>query len=271
MRLGVNVDHVATVREARKGRSPDPVPAALLCEEAGAAQITVHLREDRRHIQDRDVRLLRELVKTSLNLEMAATDDVVAIALSIRPDTATLVPEKREELTTEGGLSVSGNAERIATVVKRLQQGGIRVSLFIDPDLEQVKESLRVGAKAIEIHTGRYANAVTEEEGHPAAVLIRALEPIDNVRLMTRRRGGGAHLDPHRLCRGPGNLTRALGITLAENRLDLTGSRLRIEDRGLIAGPVSWGPRIGIRVAMKRPWRCSVVGNPSVSRRLTRA
>ncbi|HET9887688.1 MAG TPA: pyridoxine 5'-phosphate synthase [bacterium] len=164
MRLGVNVDHVATVREARKGRSPDPVPAALLCEEAGAAQITVHLREDRRHIQDRDVRLLRELVKTSLNLEMAATDDVVAIALSIRPDTATLVPEKREELTTEGGLSVSGNAERIATVVKRLQQGGIRVSLFIDPDLEQVKESLRVGAKAIEIHTGRYANAVTEEE-----------------------------------------------------------------------------------------------------------
>lgn len=164
MRLGVNVDHVATVREARKGRSPDPVPAALLCEEAGAAQITVHLREDRRHIQDRDVRLLRELVKTSLNLEMAATDDMAAIALSIRPDTATLVPEKREELTTEGGLSVVGSGDRIASTVKRLQQGGIRVSLFIDPDLEQVKESLRVGAKAIEIHTGRYANAATEDE-----------------------------------------------------------------------------------------------------------
>jgi len=164
MRLGVNVDHVATVREARKGRSPDPVPAALLCEVAGASQITVHLREDRRHIQDRDVRLLRELVKTSLNLEMAATDDMVAIALSIRPDTSTLVPEKREELTTEGGLSVVGNGDRIASVVKKLQQGGIRVSLFIDPDLEQVKESLRVGAKAIEIHTGRYANAASEEE-----------------------------------------------------------------------------------------------------------
>jgi DNA-3-methyladenine glycosylase len=114
-------------------------------------------------------------------------------------------------------------------------------------------------------------NVVTEEEGHPAAVLIRALEPIDNVRLMTRRRTGGAHLDPHRLCRGPGNLTRALGITLAENRLDLTGSRLRIEDRGLEAGRLSWGPRIGIRVAVKRPWRCSVVGNSCVSQRLTRA
>jgi len=114
-------------------------------------------------------------------------------------------------------------------------------------------------------------NAVTEDEGHPAAVLIRALEPIDNLRLMTRRRAGGADLDRHRLCRGPGNLTRALGITLAENRLDLTRSRLRIEDRGLVAGPVSWGPRIGIRVAVKRPWRCSVVGNSSVSHRLTRA
>ena len=114
-------------------------------------------------------------------------------------------------------------------------------------------------------------NAVTEAEGHPAAVLIRALEPIDNVRLMTRRRTGGTDIDVHRLCRGPGNLTRALGITLAENALDLTDSPLRIEDRGLVAGPVSWGPRIGIRVAMKRPWRCSVVGNPSVSYRVTRA
>ena len=114
-------------------------------------------------------------------------------------------------------------------------------------------------------------NAVTEAEGHPAAVLIRALEPIDNVRLMARRRAGDRPIEIHRLCRGPGNLTRALGITLADNTLDLTGSRLRIEDRGLVAGPVSWGPRIGIRVAVKRPWRCSVVGNPSVSQRLTRA
>ena len=164
MRLGVNVDHVATVREARRGRHPDPVTAALLCEEAGADQITVHLREDRRHIQDRDVRLLRELVKTRLNLEMAATDEMVAIALSIRPDTATLVPENRQELTTEGGLDVSGNAAALAGAGARLREGGIRVSLFVDPDLDQVKESLRVGAHAVEIHTGRYAGAATAEE-----------------------------------------------------------------------------------------------------------
>ncbi len=164
MRLGVNVDHVATVREARKERSPDPVPAALLCEEAGAEGITVHLREDRRHIQDRDVRLLRELVKTRLNLEMAATDDMIQVALSIRPDTATLVPERREELTTEGGLDVITSSEKITNAVKRLALGGIRPSLFIDPDLDQVKEAVRAGAKTIEIHTGRYAAAVSPEE-----------------------------------------------------------------------------------------------------------
>ncbi|MFN8178510.1 MAG: pyridoxine 5'-phosphate synthase [bacterium] len=164
MRLGVNVDHVATVREVRKGRHPDPVTAALLCEEAGCDQITVHLREDRRHIQDRDVRLLRELVKTRLNLEMAATDEMVAVAMSIRPDVATLVPERREELTTEGGLDVTGGSARLTEVTARLRAGGIRVSLFVDADLDQVKESLRVGAQAVEIHTGRYANAATPDE-----------------------------------------------------------------------------------------------------------
>jgi pyridoxine 5-phosphate synthase len=164
MRLGVNVDHVATVREARRGRQPDPVTAALLCEEAGADQITVHLREDRRHIQDRDVRLLREIVKTRLNLEMAATDEMVAIALSLRPDTVTLVPERREELTTEGGLDVAGGSAALAGPVARLREGGIRVSLFVDPDLDQVKESLRLGAQAVELHTGRYANAASAEE-----------------------------------------------------------------------------------------------------------
>jgi pyridoxine 5-phosphate synthase len=164
MRLGVNVDHVATVREARKGRQPDPVTAALVAEEAGADQITAHLREDRRHMQDRDIRLLRELVTTRLNLEMAATEEMLAIALSVRPDTATLVPEKRQELTTEGGLDVRGASDRVAAAVARLREGGIRVSLFIDPDLDQVNESLRVGAEAVEIHTGRYADAVSEEE-----------------------------------------------------------------------------------------------------------
>ena len=187
MRLGVNVDHVATVREARKGQNPDPVTAALLAEEAGADQITVHLREDRRHIQDRDLRILREVVKTRLNQEMAPTDEMVAIALSVQPDVCTLVPEKREELTTEGGLDVVVSAERIAAAVARLKEGGIRVSLFIDPDLEQVKASLRAGADAVEIHTGAYAGAtrtegVREELGRiaDAASLARkvGLEPV---------------------------------------------------------------------------------------------
>lgn len=164
MRLGVNVDHVATIREARQGRDPDPVTLALLAEEAGCHQITVHLREDRRHIQDRDVRLLRELVKTRFNLEMAATDDMVGVALSVRPDVVTLVPERREELTTEGGLDVVKGGSELADVVGRLKDGGIRVSLFVDPDLDQVKESFRIGGQAVEIHTGRYANATTGDD-----------------------------------------------------------------------------------------------------------
>jgi pyridoxine 5-phosphate synthase len=160
----VNVDHVATLREARRGREPDPVTLALLAEEAGCHQITVHLREDRRHIQDRDVRLLRELAKTRLNLEMAATDEMTSVALSIRPDVVTLVPERREELTTEGGLDVAGGGDRLAGIVGRVRDGGIRVSLFVDPDLDHVKEALRIGAQAVEIHTGRYANAATADE-----------------------------------------------------------------------------------------------------------
>jgi pyridoxine 5-phosphate synthase len=163
MRLGVNVDHVATVREARKGHEPDPVTCALIAEEAGADQITVHLREDRRHIQDRDLRILREVVKTRLNQEMAPTDEMIAIALSVRPDVCTLVPEKREELTTEGGLDVVGGGERVAAAVARLKEGGLRTSLFIDPDLEQVEASRRAGAHAVEIHTGRYALASDPE------------------------------------------------------------------------------------------------------------
>ena len=164
MRLGVNVDHVATVREARRGRQPDPVAAALLSEEAGCDQITVHLREDRRHIQDRDVRILREVVTTRLNLEMAAVDEMVAIALSLRPDTVTLVPERREELTTEGGLDAIAGGAALGDRIARLKEGGIRVSLFVDPDMSQVKESLRLGAHAVELHTGRYTNAATAEE-----------------------------------------------------------------------------------------------------------
>lgn len=158
-KLGVNIDHVATIRQARGGGEPDPVAAAALAELAGADGITIHLREDRRHIQDRDLKLLRQTVKTKLNLEMAATAEMVEIALSVKPDMCTLVPEKRQELTTEGGLDVRISMQAIAEVVERLQNGGIAVSLFVDPDPDQVKASNKVGADYIEIHTGTFAEA----------------------------------------------------------------------------------------------------------------
>jgi len=166
-RLGVNIDHVATIRQARGGEEPDPVAAAALAELAGADGITIHLREDRRHIQDRDLKILRQTVKTRLNLEMAVTQEMVSIALAVKPDCCTLVPEKRQELTTEGGLDVRMAIDQISDAVERLQQGGITVSLFIDPDPDQVKAASKCGADCIEIHTGSYAEArdwKTEDE-----------------------------------------------------------------------------------------------------------
>ncbi len=161
--LGVNIDHIATIRQARRTVEPDPVAAAVLAELGGADGITVHLREDRRHIQDRDVRLLRQTVRTHLNLEMAATDEMVAIALDIKPDYVTLVPERREEVTTEGGLDIAGQLERMKTVVGTLQDAGIPVSLFIDADPAQIQASADTQALFIELHTGRYAEAKTDE------------------------------------------------------------------------------------------------------------
>lgn len=158
-KLGVNIDHVATVRQARGGVEPDPVAAAAIAEFAGADGITVHLREDRRHIQDRDVTLLRKTIKTRLNLEMAATDEMVLIALQLKPDMCTLVPEKRLELTTEGGLDVRCNMEQLKSAVERLRGAGIPVSLFIDADPDQIKAADKVGADFIEIHTGLFAEA----------------------------------------------------------------------------------------------------------------
>jgi pyridoxine 5-phosphate synthase len=162
-RLAVNVDHVANIRQARKIDIPDPVTAAALVELAGAHGIVVHLREDRRHIQDRDVRLLRQTVKTKLNLEMAATPQIIGIAKEVRPDVVTLVPEKREELTTEGGLDVKGNIDLLEAAVGELQAAGIRVSAFVDPDVAQIKASIDVGADIVELHTGTYAEAGDEE------------------------------------------------------------------------------------------------------------
>lgn len=162
--LGVNIDHIATIRQARRTVEPDPVAAAAIAELAGADGITVHLREDRRHIQDRDVRLLRETVRTHLNLEMAATDEMVAIALDIKPDYITLVPERREEVTTEGGLDIAGQLARMTDVVGALQGAGIPVSLFIDANPSQIEASAAVKAKFIELHTGCYAEATGEAE-----------------------------------------------------------------------------------------------------------
>lgn len=160
----MNVDHVATLRQARKAAYPDPVSAAVLAEMAGAEQITIHLREDRRHIQDRDLRILRQTVQTVLNLEMAATQDMVKAAYETKPDLATLVPERREEITTEGGLDVNAQRDLLTKVVKNLKDGDIIVSLFIDPDVDQVKAAHKMSADRIELHTGRYCEARSEKE-----------------------------------------------------------------------------------------------------------
>ncbi len=163
-KLAVNVDHVATIRQARRVDEPDPVLAAAIAELAGAEGIIIHLREDRRHIQDRDLEILRKTVKTQLNLEMAATDEMVGIAMEVKPDVVTFVPEKRAELTTEGGLDVLFNKEKLKEMIEELKQVGIKMSLFIDPDLEQVKASHRLGANAVEIHTGSYCDSRLVQE-----------------------------------------------------------------------------------------------------------
>ncbi|MEY3735327.1 MAG: hypothetical protein RLZZ624_385 [Cyanobacteriota bacterium] len=172
--LGVNLDHVATVRQARRTVEPDPVTCVLLAELGGADGITVHLREDRRHIQDRDVELLRQTVRSRLNLEMAATAEMEAIALRLRPDMVTLVPEKREEVTTEGGLDVAAQVTALQAMVGRLQGEGIGVSLFVDPDRHQLEASARSGARWVELHTGTYADAAWPQQPLELARLTEA-------------------------------------------------------------------------------------------------
>lgn len=171
--LGINIDHVATIRQARRTVEPDPVAAAVLAELGGADGITVHLREDRRHIQDRDVRLLRQTVRTHLNLEMAATEEMVAIAQDIRPDYVTLVPERREEVTTEGGLDAITGGDRLAKVIEELQTAGIPVSLFIDADPKQIAAAAKLQAQFIELHTGKYAEATTTVSQQQELAVLR--------------------------------------------------------------------------------------------------
>jgi pyridoxine 5-phosphate synthase len=190
-KLGLNVDHVATVRQARGGAEPDPVTAAAIGELAGAEGITIHLREDRRHIQDRDLELLRQTVKTRLNLEMAATAEMVAIASRIRPEQCTLVPEKRQELTTEGGLDVIANFQSVQSAVHSLQQAGIIVSLFVDPNPEQISAAKKTGAEAIEIHTGAYAEARDQATRDKELAAIREAVGLGNELGMTVHAGHG--------------------------------------------------------------------------------
>jgi pyridoxine 5-phosphate synthase len=199
----VNVDHVATLRQARGTAYPDPVEAAASCELAGADGITVHLREDRRHISDRDVEVLRRTVKTLLNLEMAATDAMIGIASRIKPDLVTLVPEKREERTTEGGLDVVAQKAAVKGAIEKLRSAGVPVSLFIDPEVPQIDASLEVGAAAIELHTGDYANATTES--------ARTKELARLARAAIHARTAAPHL---RLAAGHGLTSRNVGDLL---------------------------------------------------------
>lgn len=174
LELGVNIDHVATLRQARKTYEPDPVAAAVLAELGGADCITIHLREDRRHIQDRDVQVLRETVHIKLNLELSAASDIVELACRVKPDQATLVPEKREEVTTEGGLDVTGDAIRVRRAVDRLRSSGIKVSLFLDPDPDQIEAARELGVEAVELHTGQYALEKGEKQRQQLARLATA-------------------------------------------------------------------------------------------------
>lgn len=177
MKFTLNVDHVATLRNARGEQQPDPVTFALMAEQFGADGIVVHLREDRRHVNERDVRLLREMITTKLDLEMAAVDEIIDIACDVLPELATLVPEKRQELTTEGGLNVIDNIEQLKSAIKRLHEAGILVSLFVEPDIEQIDASAGIEADMIEIHTGNYANAETEDD---------MFEELDRIRLASQ-------------------------------------------------------------------------------------
>ena len=186
VRLGVNIDHVATVREARKTVEPDPVAAAIAVEMAGADQVTIHLREDRRHIQNRDARVIREVVRSALNLEMAATPEMQAIALGLHPNSVTLVPEKREEVTTEGGLDLRSTPPATADLIAALTGAGIKVCAFLDPDLDQIRRAASLRFHAVEIHTGRYANAT-------AAGRAGELKKIKDVAVAIRHMGMAVH------------------------------------------------------------------------------
>ena len=230
MRLAVNIDHIATIREARKGDEPDPVVAAMICELAGAQGITVHLRGDRRHIQDRDVELLRRTVTTHLNIEMASTTEMVRIAQTIKPHQVTLVPERKDEVTTEGGLDVvlhSGNVEK---VVRQLLDARIDVSIFVDPDLEQVRHCHKIGAPKIEINTGKYADAWSAGGAWPLEI-----EKITTAAKAARKLG----------------LTALAGHGLTYRNIDAIASIADIEELNIGHSIISRAALVGLDAAVR--------------------
>nr|WP_297458799.1 pyridoxine 5'-phosphate synthase [uncultured Halomonas sp.] len=242
--LGVNIDHIATLRQVRGTRYPDPVQAALLAEEAGADGITVHLREDRRHIQDRDVRLLADVLNTRMNFEMAVTEEMIALAETLRPAHVCLVPEKREELTTEGGLDVLAGGESIASACRRLAAAGCQVSLFVDPDPEQIRAALETGAPAIELHTGAYAEARGEAACIEHARIAAAAELASELGLIVNAGHGLSYHNVEAIAAIPGLnelnighaiIARALFVGLKEAVAEMKRLIIAGQEAGFVA------------------------------------
>ena len=235
--LGVNIDHIANVREARKTFEPDPVTMALLAELGGADGITIHLREDRRHIQDRDLKLLRETVNTRLNLEMAATEEMTLIALNTKPDMVTLVPEKREEVTTEGGLNVIKHREKLKEIIKRLTDASIPVSLFVDPVQEQLEKCAEIKANWIELHTGKYASTKNNARGLELSILKESIAKAKTYGLRVNAGHGLTYqnVEPIAAIRGIEELN--IGHTIISRALAVGLSQAVKEMKSLIINP----------------------------------
>lgn len=234
--LGVNIDHIATLRQARGTRYPDPVQAAIEAEQAGADGITVHLREDRRHIQERDVLLLAEVLQTRMNFEMAVTDEMIAFAVKLRPAHVCLVPERREELTTEGGLDVCGNEARVQSAVERLSGAGSEVSLFIDPDARQIEAAKRVGAPVIELHTGHYADTEGAEQQQALKRIQTAVTYARKLGLVVNAGHGLHYHNVEPIAAIPGINELNIGHAIIARAL-FSGLKVAVEDmRKLIIG-----------------------------------
>ncbi len=235
--LGVNIDHVATVRQARRTVEPDPVWAAVLAELGGADGITLHLREDRRHIQDRDVRVMRETVQVKINLEMAATDEMTAIAIDVRPGQVSLVPEKREEVTTEGGLDVVGNRDRVKACADRLAAAGIEVSLFIDPDERQIEATRELGISAVELHTGRYADAEdATSQDREFLTLVRAGEHAASRGLVVHMGHGLTYRNVSRIAAIPNVCELNIGHSIVARAVMVGMTQAVREMKALVSG-----------------------------------